>query len=303
MVLGERLNQWFKPDRTQAGAQRKRGCMEHIVTLRLITNIARMKKIKLFVLFVDFSKAYDTVPRHKLFMVLKSLGCGAIMLAAIMAMYRTTESVIGSALFTSTQGVRQGSPTSCLLFIIFVNMLIRTIKEKCQPEGFIEWLQILMFMDDTVLLSTSRANMYEKLRILKDYCREYGMKVNNEKTQFFVINGGAGDVEPFQVGEMIVEHCTSYIYLGSPFTSDGSVTSSVKLHAKNKLCHVLKFISFLKKNNDIPFIVKRRVFDAALLSSLVYGCESWVCADINQACGEALQLGIETAAGGEENNT
>ncbi len=58
------------------------------------------------------------------------------------------------------------------------------------------------------------------------------------------------------------------------------MSSAVKLHAKNILCHVLKFVSFLQKNNDIPFIVKRRVFDAALVSSLVYDCESWVDADI-----------------------
>ena len=77
-----------------------------------------------------------------------------------------------------------------------------------------------------------------------------------------------------------MEHCTSYVYLGSPFTSDGSVSSSVSVHAKNKLCHVLKYVSFLTKNNDVPFIVKRRVFDAALMSALMYGCESWVCADI-----------------------
>ncbi len=35
-----------------------------------------------------------------------------------------------------------------------------------------------------------------------------------------------------------------------------------------------------KKNNDIPFIVKRRLFDAGLVSSLLGGCESWVGADI-----------------------
>lgn len=282
MVLCERLNQWFKPDREQAGAQKKRGCIEHIVTLRLLTNTARLKKIKLFVVFIDFSKAYDIVPRKTLFTVMKGLGCGAVMLAAMVAMYRTTESVIGAAVLSASQGVRQGSPTSCFLFVMFVNMLIRSVKEKCRPEVFIEWLKILMFMDDTVLLSTSRENMYIKLRILQEYCKEYGMRINSAKTKFFVINGGLGDKEPFSVGgtSMKVEHCDSYMYLGSPFTCDGSVSSAVKVHAKNKLCHVLKFISFLKKNNDIPFIVKRRVFDAALLSSLVYGCESWIDADV-----------------------
>ena len=68
--------------------------------------------------------------------------------------------------------------------------------------------------------------------------------------------------------------------MGSPFTCDGAVNSSVKQHAKSKLCHVIKFVSFIKKNNDVPFIVKRRVFDAALMSSLLYGWESWVGADL-----------------------
>ena len=181
MILCERLSQWFKPDREQAGAQRKRGCIEHIVTLRFITNAARMKRFKLFVVFVDFSKAYDIVPRKKLFMVMKRLGCGAVMLAALVAMYRTTESIIGSVVLAASQGVRQGSPTSCFLFIIFVNVLIRNVKVKCQSERFIEWLQILMFMDDTVLLSVTRENMCRKLKILCDYCDEYGMRVNNEK--------------------------------------------------------------------------------------------------------------------------
>ena len=58
------------------------------------------------------------------------------------------------------------------------------------------------------------------------------------------------------------------------------MSSAVSVHATNKMCHVLKFVSFLRKNNDIPYIVKRRVFDAALTSSLLYGCESWVGADI-----------------------
>ena len=78
---------------------------------------------------------------------------------------------------------------------------------------------------------------------------------------------------------VVIDHCSSYLYLGSPVTSDGSVSSAVKAHAKGKMCQVLKFVSFLKKNNDIPFVVKRRVFDAALMSSLLYGCESWVGAD------------------------
>ena len=136
MILCSRLEQWFKPYREQAGAQKGRGCIEQIVTLRILCDYAKKKKSKLFITFVDFSKAYDVVPRHMLFELLRKLGCGAAMLAMIVAMYSVTKNILGTALITTLIGVRQGSPTSCLLFIIYVNELIKLIKETCEPEGF-----------------------------------------------------------------------------------------------------------------------------------------------------------------------
>ncbi len=236
--------------------------------------------MKLFVTFVDFSRAYDLVPRNMLFRILRRLGCGVLMLGALMAMYSVTQSIIGTALITITLGVRQGSPTSCLLFVIFVDDLIRMIKEGCERDGFLLWLHVLVLMDDTVLLATTRPNMLKKLDILRRYCTEYGMKINQIKTKFFVISGSEADSEPLVVNDLVVNSCHLYIYLGSPFTSDGCISSAVKAHANAKTCHVLKYVSFVTKNNDVPFIVKKRVFDACLMSTLIYGCESWVCSDL-----------------------
>lgn len=280
MVLSFRLKQWFRPFREQAGAQERRGCLEHIVTLRLFCDMAKRKRLKLYVTFIDFKQAYDFVPRNVLFSILRRMGCGSLMLGALIAMYRLTDSIIGTALISITIGVRQGSPTSCLLFIIFVNDLIKMIKEGCDMDGFLNWLHILVLMDDTVLLATCRRNMIKKLSILKQYCEDYGMIINQSKTKFFVINGNIADSEPLVVDELIVNPCDSYIYLGSPFTSDGSTSTAVKAHAKAKMCHVLKYVSFVTKNNDVPFLVKKRVLDACLMSSLIYGCESWLCADL-----------------------
>jgi hypothetical protein len=86
-VLCNRLTQWFKPAREQAGAQAKRGCIEHIVALRLLMDMCVRKRLPLFIIFVYFSKAYDRVPRRSLMEILRDLGCGKVMLAALVSMY------------------------------------------------------------------------------------------------------------------------------------------------------------------------------------------------------------------------
>ena len=280
MILCSRLEAWFKPFREQAGAQKGRGCIEHIVTLRLLSDYAKKKKTKLFMTFVDFSKAYDLVPRNMLFVVLKRLGCGAVMLSVLISMYSVTQSIIGTAIITTAIGVRQGSPTSCLLFILYVNDLIKLIKETCEPDGFLSWLHLLMLMDDTVLLATSRKNISKKINLLVAFCKKYGMVINEGKTKLMVINGNFADKQPINVDNISISHCDTYIYLGSPFTSDGTISSAIKVHVQEKMAHFHKFIAFLEKNCDLPYIIKKRVFDACLMSALLYGCESWCNGDL-----------------------
>ncbi len=86
------------------------------------------------------------------------------------------------------------------------------------------------------------------------------MTVNNDKTNLFVISGEDGDADTIYVNSLAIEHCLCYSYLSSPSTNDGSVSSAVKAHSAAKLCHVLKYVSFVTKNNDLPFLVKLKSF-------------------------------------------
>lgn len=71
-----------------------------------------------------------------------------MILAVFVCMHTVTKSVIGTAVVTVVIGVRQGSPTSCFLFIIFVNELIALIMGSCDKDGFLMWLHMLVVMHD-----------------------------------------------------------------------------------------------------------------------------------------------------------
>ena len=119
--------------------------------------------------------------------------------------------------------------------------------------------------------------------ILREFCDESGMVVNPSKTKFMVINGVSGDKAPLVSRDLTVENCDSYTYLGAVFTQDGSIKASVKEHVIVKQAHLMKFVAFVTKNADFPFWVKRKVLDAALLSSVLYSCESWLGTSVKAA--------------------
>ena len=56
------------------------------------------------------------------------------------------------------------------------------------------------------------------------------MVIDAFKTKFFVINGDPGETEPLNVNGLVVQHCNNYVYLGMPFTCDGSVLYVVKIN-------------------------------------------------------------------------
>ena len=95
-----------------------------------------------------------------------------------------------------------------------------------------------------------------------------------------VINGTVDDMENLEVEsdgiKCDIHHTKSYVYLGSIFTADGKLTSSLKQHAADKRKHLLKFVAFCQKNMDMPVCIKIRVMHAAFLSAILYGCEAWM---------------------------
>ena len=106
------------------------------------------------------------------------------------------------------------------------------------------------------------------------------MFINEDKTKLMVINGSLIDKLPIFVNRIAIKHCDTYTYLGSPFTSDGLLSSVVKFHVQEKMAHFHKFLAFLDKNFELPFIIKKRIFDACFLSTILYGCESWLNGDL-----------------------
>ena len=63
--------------------------------------------------------------------------------------------------------------------------MIKMIKNAIADDGFLGGLHALLLMDDTVILATSREMCEAKLKVVVQYCQEFGMGINEKKTKFF----------------------------------------------------------------------------------------------------------------------
>lgn len=271
-VLAARLSLWYIPDVSQAGAQAGRSCYEQVFSLRLFIDFAKKTKRTLYILFVDYEKAYDRVPRQKLINMLAEKGCGTTFISAITRSMMHTSTTVGSQSIPTTRGVRQGSSSSCPLFVFLIDYVTQQLNNLPQ-DSWLGSVHSMLFMDDTVLLATSRKQMEVKLQCLIRSAEEINMKMNPSKSQYITVN--STDKESFLCDRVEVKNVTCYTYLGCIISAE-TLPRQIAHEIKSRTKQTFKFSSFLKRNNQAPFSVKAKVWTSAFQSAILYGCESWL---------------------------
>ncbi|MCO5558046.1 hypothetical protein L7F22_011621 [Adiantum nelumboides] len=236
----------------QAGFRRAFSTTYHIFTLRCLIdqarvkkirlhccfvdfrNQARVKKIRLHCCFVDFRKAFDTVPRERLFRRLAALGVGDEMMWAIFALYERVTGRVRcpgglSDPLVSTIGVKQECPLSPTLFGLYIDEIVSFIQssggEGVELGG--TTVHILLYADDIVLVSESAEGLQQHLRGLDDFCSQRGMTVNLGKTKVLIFHTSARvrRQSSFTAAGGDIEIIGSYVYLGMTFTATSGAFS------------------------------------------------------------------------------
>lgn len=138
---------------------------------------------------VNFQKAYDKIPQRKLIQTLKERGCGKLMLHALQALYRGTKILLKSVITDVSIGVRQGAPTSYWLFVLYMDNLVQKLKSFVSDDDFLQKMHWLLFMDDVVLLVTSREKGMKRMIAFMEFCSECTMAVNKKMVNPWSLGG------------------------------------------------------------------------------------------------------------------
>jgi len=281
-VLERRCREILEPQvqEEQCGFRPGRSTTDQTFTLKQIFEKSWEYDNPVYMAFVDLEKAYDRVPRDLLWDTLLEYGIGGVLLAAIQSLYERCCSCVRvggvkSEMFGVRVGLRQGCVLSPLLFITFMDRIMR---RSTSPEGIRIGSQLvssLLFADDLGRLAASLDGLQRALDRFNDACLEADMRISTQKTEVMVLSRKPeqGDI---QLNGVALQRVEKFKYLGVQFSSDGQWDGEIdrRIAAAGAVFHSL-YRSIVTKR-ELSHQTKIAVFKTIFRPILTYGCENWV---------------------------
>ena len=290
-VLNNRLVSWCEDMdmiyEGQCGFRKNRSTMENIFVLQtLVQKYLSRPRARFYCIYIDFSKAFDSVTHKYLWHCLQSSGIHDQMLAVLKSMYGQLKSCVRTPkgltqLFDCWVGTRQGCMISPMLFVLFINQYISELGQL-QCEGIYVSedcpnLLTLMFADDIVNFADSVGRLQKQINALSQFCKRWGMKVNMEKTKVMVFRNGGPlrQNEQWFFGREKLETTSYYKYLGLIVSSRMVWSKATKTLALQAGKGTLLMKMFQKRYGRLSYKISFDLFDKMITPILMYGSEIW----------------------------
>jgi len=264
----------------QAGFRKNRSCVDQIATLRIIVEQSLEWNTSLYINFVDYEKAFDSVDRNTMWKLLRHYGVPGKLVTLIRNSYEgmTCRVVHGGQLtssFTVRTGVRQGCLLSPFLFLLVIDWAMKVSTEH-QRNGIqwtlLEQLDDLDFADDLALLSHSHQQMQLKTSELARTSITTGLKIHEGKTKILKINARSQD--PVTLNGKELEEVDTFTYLGSIIDKEGGTDADVKARIGKARAAYLQLKSIWSAR-EVSTQTKIRLYNSNVKSVLLYGAETW----------------------------
>ena len=223
---------------------------------------------------LDFSKAFDTVPHHRLLGKLAFYGINGPVLKWIEDfLIGRSQSVLVDGVKSDNErvlsGVPQGTVLGPLLFLLHINEMPSVVDPKTQCRLFADDCLLYRVVDN----AADQFQLQKDLKALESWSALWGMQFNASKCHVMLVNKGRSYIPfQYQLCETILGSVSHEKYLGVELSKDMSWSP----HIRNITAKAHQKLGFLRRNlRGSPIECKRLAYIAIVRSGLEYASSIW----------------------------
>ena len=302
------------------GYRKSRGTADSIFVVRRLIEAWQSSKPavpagsrELHLLFVDLTKAFDSVPRQDLFRLLAarySFPPHITTMLHNLHFQMLTQICVDGRLgrrIPMSSGVRQGSVEGPSLWLLYFNILLQDFHSRCVPAFGVPWLtnrdcvlrtpsqvrqaastrmllQGSVFADDSVFFETDWSRFSRLARVLDSTLTDYGSSLNLIKSGWMVIP--SSDSEPdaaplpgvrvLRIRSVGLPRAVVFKYLGSFVGSDSSLGTDLDVSKRIGLAHgAFNNLDHAWQTCHLSRKTKAQLLITCVAPVLLYGSEHW----------------------------
>jgi hypothetical protein len=272
---------------------------------RFLTEQANLSGVDMFQIFVDLTKAYDSVDRELMWLILERIGVPAKMRKAITNMHHGMKARVRvegklSDSFEMVHGLRQGCVLAPLLFNIFFAFVVKHARESLinkfgendfgvqiqyregstifdnkkykrtteKSKGTNAW--IALFADDAAMMTTNEAELQPMMDAFHSAATAFGLTISIKKTEVLTEKNNVKVVVEGQTLKVVKK----FKYLGGIQVPDGSSGAEIRKRISNARASFRRYKGMFR-SKAFTWGDKANLYEAHVLSVLLYASGTW----------------------------
>ena len=301
--LTRNITEHITPE-SQCGFRPSRGTADMLFTARQVQEKCREQNKDLFMVFIDLTKAFDSVGRDGLWKLLKKAGCPPKLIGIIRSFHegmfgRVMHDGAMSEPFAISNGTKQGCVMAPVLFsLVFSAMLqdafeqnekgisinfrydggifnLRRLQAKTKTSSML--LRDLLYADDCALIAHTQSDAQDMVDDFARACSSYGLTISIRKSEVLhQPRPGTPPSDPvITIAGEPLKAVQKFCYLGGVLSQNARIDDITARIGKASAAFG-RLQHRLWDERGVRLSTKIALYKAAVLSTLLYGGETWV---------------------------